>query len=103
MLAHGGNPDSVSEDDFQLVMIALNDGLIGNKTILTTMGSLTTGVFNYIRESGAKAYELKQILGLTYDYIYRPLSDEEKRDETNQRLLSFLQMMPNADKQFKNG
>lgn len=103
MVAHGSNPDAVSEDDFQLVMVALNDGLIGNKTILTTMGSLTTGVFNYIRGSGAKAYELKEILGVTYDYIYRPLSDEEKREETNQKLLSFLQMMPNADKQFKNG
>lgn len=89
----------MSEDDFELVMVALNDGLVGNKVVLTTLGSLTTGVFNYIRSSGAKAYELKEILGIAHDYIYKPLTEQEKQEEANQRLLSFMQMMPGADKQ----
>lgn len=104
ILAHGGNPDAMSEDDFELVMVAFNDGLIGNKTLLTTFGSLTTGIFNYIRSNGAKAYELKEILGIAYDYIYKPLTEEEKEEEKNQRLLNFIHMMPGATNKFnKNG
>ena len=96
MLAHGANPDTMGEDDFQLVMVALNDGLIGNKSLLTTIGALTAGVFNYIRQANAKAYALKDILGISYDYIYAPLSDEEKKNEVNEKLLTFMSTMPEA-------
>jgi len=102
ILAHGGDPDAMSEDDFSAVMIALNDGFIGNKVILNTLGLLTTGVFNYIRSGNAKAYTLSEILGLSYDYIYRPMTDEQKAHEANQRLLTFMQMAPGAEGKFKN-
>lgn len=100
VLAHGGDPDAMSEDDFSSVMIALNDGFIGNKVLLNTLGLLTTGVFNYIRGGNAKAYTLNEILGLSYDYIYRPLTDEQKAEEANQRLLTFMQMAPGAEGKF---
>ena len=100
LLAQGGDPDAMSEDDFNLVMIAINDGIIGNKVLLNTLGLLTTGVFNYIRNANSKSYELKEILGLSYDYVYRPLSDEQKAKEANNRLLTFMQMMPGAEGKF---
>lgn len=103
LLAHGANPDAMSEDDFSAVMVAINDGFVGNKVILNTLGLLTTGVFNYIRSGNSKAYELKEILGLSYDYIYRPMTDEQKAEEANQRLLMFMQMSPGAEGKLKNG
>jgi hypothetical protein len=103
LLAHGSNPDAMSEDDFNLVMVAINDGFIGNKVVLNTLGLLTTGVFNYIRSMNSQAYTLQNVIGLAYDYIYRPLTDEQKAEETNQRLLMFMQMMPGAEGKLKNG
>lgn len=103
LLAHGSDPDAMSEDDFNLVAVAINDGFIGNKVVLNTLGLLTTGVFNYIRSMNSQAYTLQNVIGLAYDYIYRPLTDEQKAEETNQRLLMFMQMMPGAEGKLKNG
>lgn len=90
----------MSEDDFNLVMVAINDGFIGNKNLLNTLGLLTTGVFNYIRSNNSKAYSLQDVIGLAYDYIYRPMTEEQKAEEANKRLLTFMQMMPGAQGKF---
>ena len=102
MLAHGANPDAMSEDDYRLVMIAINDGFIGNKQILNSIGSLTAGVFNYIRGKNQDAYKLKDIIGSAYDYIYAPLTEEQKRNDVNNKLLAFISMMPGSQDKFKN-
>jgi len=86
----------MSEPDFQSVMVALNDGFIGNKGILNTLGYLTTGVFNYMRTANSPAYSLQSIIGVAYDYIYRPLSAEEKQSQVNQKLLAFMSISPGA-------
>ena len=96
LLAHGANPDAMTEEDFELVMVALNDGLIGNKSIINTLGYLTTAVFNYMRPPNANAYSLQNVLGIMHDYIYKPLSDEEKKQLANQRLLAFMSMKSGA-------
>lgn len=98
MLAHGGNPDAVSEDDFQSVMVALQDGLFGNKALSYINAALATGVFNYIRSANSKAYEIKDLLGSMTDYVFRPLSDEEQQELANSRLLAFMAMRPGAPK-----
>ncbi len=87
----------MSEPDFESVMVALNDGLFGNKVLLNTIGYLTTGVFNYIRSANSPAYSLQSILGVAYDYIYRPLSDSEKQEQVNQKLLAFMAVSPGAN------
>lgn len=96
MLAHGANPDVMSEDDYELVMVALNDGLIGNKSLIGINGALTAGVFNYLRTQNAKAYTLQDIIGIMHDYIYRPMTEEEKKQLANERLLSFMSMKPDV-------
>lgn len=101
MLAHGANPDAMGEDDYELVMVALNDGLFGNKALLNVSGALTTGVFNYIRSQNASAYSLKDIIGIMHDYIYKPLSEEEKKQLANQQLLAFMSMKPDSQKFLK--
>lgn len=102
MLAHGANPDAMSEDDYRLVMVAINDGFIGNKQLLNSIGSLTAGVFNYIRQQNQQPYKLQNIIGLAYDYIYAPLTEEQKRDDVNNKLLAFISMMPGSQDKFKN-
>lgn len=102
MLAHGTNPDAMSEDDFKLVMVAINDGFIGNKKILNTLGYLTTGVFNYMRNQGAPAYTLQNVMGTVYDYLYKPLTDEEKKQLANESLLAFMSMAPGAKGNFND-
>lgn len=101
MLAHGANPDAMSEDDYELVMVALNDGLIGNKSLININGSLTAGVFNYIRSQNAKAYTLQDVIGVMHDYIYRPLNDEEKKQLASERLLTFMSMKPDVPELLK--
>jgi hypothetical protein len=102
MLAHGANPDAMSEDDYRLVIIALNDGFIGNKQVLNSIGSLTAGVFNYIRAQNQQPYKLQNVIGLAYDYIYAPLTEEQKRNDVNNKLLAFISMMPDSHKNLTN-
>ena len=96
-MAHGGNPDAMSEEDFRAIMVSYADGLIGNKKLISTIGSLTAGVFNYLRSDNSKAYGLEDIIGSAHDYIYPPLTDEQKQHELNQRLKTFMQSRPGAE------
>lgn len=100
VLAHGGDPDAMSEDDFRLVMVSYADGLIGNKKIISTLGSLTAGVFNYLRSEKGKAYSLQDIITTAHDYIYPPLTDEQKQHDVNQKLKTFITSMPGAQGKF---
>lgn len=100
MLAHGANPDAMSEHDYELVMVALNDGLFGNKSLLSVTGALTTGAFNYIRSQSSKAYTLHDVIGIMHDYIYPPISEQEKKNLVSENLLAFMSMNPNSAKFF---
>jgi hypothetical protein len=101
VLAHGGDPDAMSEDDFRLIMVSYADGIIGNKKVINTLGSLTAGVFNYLRSNNSKTYSLEDIIGTAYDYIYPPLTEEQKQHDVNQRLKSFMQSRPGAETYLK--
>ena len=103
VLAHGGDPDAMSEDDFRMVMVSYADGIIGNKKLLSTLGSLTAGVFNYLRSEKSKSYSLQDIIGTAYEYIYPPMTDEQKQHDANQRLKQFMQSRPGAEGVFKDG
>lgn len=80
------------------VMVALNDGLIGNKAVLIALSALTAGVFNFMRSEGGRGYEMQDILGQVHDYIFRPLTDAEKQAQANERLLTFMQLAPGGER-----
>lgn len=74
------------------------DGMIGNRSIVETLGNLTAGVYNYMRSSGAQAYKLSDIIRKSYDYLYPP------QDTTNpsEELLNALATVPGFNlKRFK--
>lgn len=101
MLAHGADPDNLDEESFRQICVMYADGMIGNKALLETLGSLTGAVYNYMRPPEKSAYLLKDVIGRGYDYFYPP---QDKNDEANESLLLFLTQAQGFDeKMFKGG
>jgi len=63
--------DALDEATMNDIMVMYADGMVGNKNLMVTLGTLTAGVFNYIRGNNSQPYSLKSILGTTYNYIYQ--------------------------------
>ena len=81
--------DALDEATMNEITVMFADGLIGNRSLLTMQGTLTTGVFNYLRASNSQPYTLKSVLGSAYDYIY----GIEKADPS-ESLLTFMTQAP---------
>lgn len=81
--------DALDEATMNEITVMYADGLIGNRSLLTMQGTLTSGVFNYLRASNTSPYTLKSVLGSAYDYIY----GIEKTDPSDS-LLSFMTQAP---------
>ena len=81
--------DALDEATMNEITVMYADGLIGNRNLITTLGTLTAGVFNYMRPSSSMPYDLKAVIGSAYDYIY----GEEKAD-ASQSLLTFISQAP---------
>ena len=74
----------------------LNDGMLGNKSILLALSCFATGNLNSKLRKEAASFKMPDILPLSFDYISPPLTDAEKKEQLNQNLLIFLQQSPNA-------
>lgn len=70
------------------------DGVIGNQGTINLLGKLINGVFNYIRPANSSVYSLQQIIGQAHDYLFPPLSKEEKERQGNEALLTFITQAP---------
>jgi len=81
--------DALDEATMNEITVMYADGLVGNRSLLTILGTLTAGVFNYMRPNSSLPYDLKAVIGSAYDYIY----GEEKAD-ASQSLLSFMSQAP---------
>jgi len=101
LIAHGTDPDAVDTDSFTDICVMWADGLIGNKSVIEGIGTLTAGVFNYIRAQGQRPFEIKDIIPSVYEYIYPPLTEEEKKRQANDKLLTFMLMNPGAPEMLK--
>jgi len=84
------NIDALDEQIFNEIVVMYADGLIGNKNLITTLGTLTAGVFNYMRPSNSSLYNLKGVIGSAYGYIY-----EDKEVSPSDSLLLFMSQAPN--------
>ncbi len=74
------------------------DGIIGNFGLLQILGSHTAGVFNSLLPKGKQPYKLQDIIPIQYEYLYPPLTEQDKRDLANKSLLNFVKSKPNAPK-----
>ena len=73
-----------------------HSGLIGNIGLLEVLGTLTAGQFNKMLPKGKPPFKLKDIIPNSYDFIYPPLSEQDKKQQVNQSLLAFALMSPGA-------
>jgi len=97
LIFNGHTQQSINEMD-EVTMAQMQtmyaDGLIGNRAVIELLGVLTNGVFNYMRSANAPTYKLSNIIGNAYDYIYPPLTEEEKKHKANEQLLAFMSQAP---------
>lgn len=73
LIFNGHTQDTINaldEATMHEIMVMYADGALGNKSVSVGLGTLTAGVFNYLRASNSKTYSLKDILGVTYQYYY---------------------------------
>jgi hypothetical protein len=101
MIFNGHTLETISElDDVTMANIQTMyaDGLIGNQGLLVQLGTLTNGVFNYMRTANSPAYKLANILGSAYDYIYPPLPAELQKEAVSNSLLAFMMQSQGFDK-----
>ena len=82
------------------IEIMFADGMIGNKSILLALSTLTTGNINSKLKKEAKPYKMQDVLPATHDYIVPPLTDEELADQTNRQLLAFMATSKGVPKSF---
>jgi len=81
--------DALDEATMNEITVMYADGLIGNRSLITTLGTLTAGVFNYMRPSSSMPYDLKAVIGSAYDYIYG-----EVKADASESLLTFMSQAP---------
>lgn len=103
MTAHGTDPDLIDEERFTDICIMYADGMIGNRGTIEVLGALTAGIYNYMRADGQRAFKLEDIIPRGYEYIYPPLTEQEKKVKVNESLLTFMQSAPNAPKMILKG
>ena len=72
------------------------DGLIGNLGIIEVLGTLTAGQFNKMLSKSATPYKLSDIIPQAYDYLYPPLSEQDKKKQVSANLIAFAMQSPGA-------
>lgn len=73
LIFNGHTQDTINaldEATMHELMVMYADGALGNKSLSVGLGTLTAGVFNYLRANNSKTYSLKDMLGTTYQYYY---------------------------------
>lgn len=101
MIFNGHTQDSIAaldQDIMSDIQTMYADGMVGNHNLVYLLGTLVTGVFNYLRAETATPFSLAKVLGPAHDYIFPPLSEEQKKQQANDQLLAFMTTAPGFDK-----
>lgn len=83
------------------IEIMLADGMLGPKAVLLALSALTTGNLNSKIQKTARPFRMEDVLPSTHDYIVPPLTEEQKREQVNNSLLSFIAMKPGSEAYIK--
>lgn len=101
MIFNGHTHESIAAlDDVTMLQIQTMyaDGVIGTHKTIELLSTLINGVFNYMRPAGAPPYQLGKIMGSSYDYLYPPLSPEQKKQAVSDSLMAFMSQAPGFTK-----
>ena len=83
------------------IEIMLADGMLGPKAMLLALSAFATGNLNSKIQKTAKPFRMEDVLPSTHDYIVPPLTEEQKREQVNNSLLSFIAMKPGSEAYIK--
>ena len=78
------------------IEIMLNDGMLGQKSVLLALSCLTTGNLNSKLKKEATPYKMSDVTPLAHEYIVPPLTEEERQQQVSQSLFSFMKTAPGA-------
>lgn len=84
--------DALDEATMNEIMVMYADGALGNKSAIVGLGTLTAGVFNYLRANNSQPYTLKSVLGNIYQYYY-----DEPEQSASESLLTFMSQAKGFD------
>jgi hypothetical protein len=84
--------DALDEATMNEIIVMYADGALGNKSSVVGLGTLTAGVFNYLKASSSPPYTLKSILGNVYQYYYN-----EPEQSSSEALLTFISQAKGFD------
>jgi hypothetical protein len=84
--------DALDEATMNEIMVMYADGALGNKSAIVGLGTLTAGVFNYLKANNSQPYTLKSILGNAYPYYY-----DEPKESASESLLTFMSQAKGFD------
>lgn len=86
------------------IEIMLNDGMLGNKSTLLVLSSLTTGNLNSKLKKEVTPYRMQDVLPLAHEYIVPPMTEEERQEQVTKSLAAFMKTAPGGkDFEAKNG
>ncbi len=83
------NIDALDEATMNEIIVMYADGALGNKSSIVGLGTLTAGVFNYLKASNSQPYTLKSVLGNVYPYYF-----DEPKESASESLLMFMTQAP---------
>lgn len=83
------NIDALDEATMNEIIVMYADGALGNKSAIVGLGTLTAGVFNYLKASNSQPYTLKSVLGNVYPYYF-----DEPKESASESLLMFMTQAP---------
>lgn len=86
----------MDEETFNDICVMYHNGVIGNLGLLEVLGTLTAGQFNKMLPKTAKPYTLQDIIPNAYEYLYPPLTEQEKKERVSKSLIAFAMMSPDA-------
>ena len=96
--------ESLDEEMFTEIQVMYSDGLLGNKGIFDALTPITTAIFNYLRNSGAKPFKPTEIFPWVHEYSVDPDTEPTQEELVNQGLLTFMSQAQGFDMgRFKNG
>lgn len=85
------------------IEILVNDGLLGQKSLLLAISAFATGNLNSKLKKESPSYKMADILPLMHEYIVPELTPEEKSAQVNNSLMAFVQRSPGAPKKVFGG
>lgn len=77
--------------------------MLGNKSVLLALSSLTTGNLNSKLQKNSTPYRMEDILPMAHEYFRPVLTEQEKQEQVSKTLIGYLKRSPKVPLGMLNG